>query len=130
MTKILGESDRRTPSMDGWEHEYRVRRDDGEAVPVMATCSRTVEVVASSSGDKELRGFVADHGRSLALEKAEAAQGRRGASVTLIGTSFGVSCRYDYADEPEVTLVARTGDQSGFEVRRPSAGSRPMSRGK
>ena len=98
MTDVLEERDRTTPSMDGWEHEYRVRRDDGEEVSVRAMCSRTVEIVASSE-DRVLRRLVADHGRSLALEKAEAAQGGPGASVTLIATSDGVSCRYDYAHE-------------------------------
>ena len=47
--------------------EYCVRCDDGRKVVVDASCSGTIEAFLS----KEVRAYVADNGRSRALEETD-----------------------------------------------------------
>jgi hypothetical protein len=67
MAAIIEERDITAPDQDGWTMSYRVRRDDGTEVPVLASCSGTAE----ASEESDARAFIADRGRSAALDYAE-----------------------------------------------------------
>jgi hypothetical protein len=68
MAEIIEEREITAPDQDGWTMSYRVRRDDGHEVAVLASCSGTAEASQKSA---DARAFVDDHGRSAALAHAE-----------------------------------------------------------
>ncbi len=68
MTEIVEEREITARDQDGWTISYRVRRDDGKEVPVLASCTRTAE---SSAKSDSARAYLDDRGRSAALEHAE-----------------------------------------------------------
>jgi hypothetical protein len=74
-----------TRGSDKWTMTYRIRRDDGEEVAVMASATATVEAMLKrDDADPEARQFVQDRGRSAALKHAEQAQSPKLRGNTLI----------------------------------------------
>jgi hypothetical protein len=90
MAEIIEERDITAPDQDGWTLSYRVRRDDGNEVPVLASCSGTAE--ASRKFD-DARAFIADRGRSAAIAYAE--MGEPAAMIHLSIDSLSGSVRAD-----------------------------------
>ena len=80
MAEIIEERDITAHDQDGWTISYRVRRSDDSEVPVLASCSRTAE--ASIRSD-DARTYIADRGRSAALEYAD-----RGEAASMIHLSL------------------------------------------
>ena len=103
VAEVIEERDRTPAGMDGWKHEYRIRRDDGEEVTVRTRCPDTVAAIAAVSPDQQVRQFVGDRGRLMALAAAESAQAGRGVSISLLATPYGVKRESHYPGEPEVT---------------------------
>jgi hypothetical protein len=68
VAEIIEERDITAADQDGWTISYRVRRVDGTEVAVLASCSGSAE--ASEKSD-ETDAFVADRGRSAALDYAQ-----------------------------------------------------------
>jgi hypothetical protein len=67
VAEIIADCDITAPDQDGWTMSYSVRRDDGQEVPVIASCSRTA---AASVRSANATAFLADRGRAAALEHA------------------------------------------------------------
>jgi hypothetical protein len=80
VAEIIEVSDISASDQDGWTISYRVRRSDGREVPVLASCSRTAEASVRSD---EARAYIADRGRSAALNYAE-----RGEAASMIHLSI------------------------------------------
>jgi hypothetical protein len=102
VTELLKTSDATTRDADGWLVHYDVRRDDGETVLVEAHCTGTAEAVARAHGDAEALAYIADRGRSAALDFAERAQSPKHRGATLVrlavdSLSGGLMRDYEYA---------------------------------
>jgi hypothetical protein len=96
MTEVLEDKDASLPWQDGWTHEFRIKRDDGNEVRV------TIDFAATDDSDSAVAAVEADKGRAIALEKAEApdaAQER--AHVTVHCRNDGVSDTFEIDEEPE-----------------------------
>jgi len=99
--EILEEHDLSGPDEDRWKTWYRVRRDDGGEVVVVADCTRTTAQTAEALEDDEGMAYVGDRGRAAALLYAEHAQspatrGRVHIQLALDPFSGGVRASYDY----------------------------------
>jgi hypothetical protein len=96
MTAVMEDKDASLPWQDGWTHEYRVKRDDGNEVRV------TIDYSATDGSSPELEAVEKDRGRALALERAESPQAAQvRAHVTIHCRSDGVSDVFETDDEPE-----------------------------
>jgi hypothetical protein len=92
---LLNEKEIEDPVLDGWAVEYRVRREDGRELDVVAGCSAAVLDALRGVTEGSVADFVADRGRSAALARAEETRAYHRLRIACYDPEVGVTVEDD-----------------------------------
>jgi hypothetical protein len=88
MAEIIKSSDTTTPEDEGFLVYHDVRRGDGQAVMVVAHCTRDAEDRARAVANREALVYISDRGATAALAAAEEAEIPAGSETVIVHLSI------------------------------------------